>query len=66
MYLVTVLEKRLKATFAGVFEQSLDMSWHDGQIGVMPVFEDYESAKAAVEKGGLPLSVIVELHDPED
>jgi len=39
MYAVLVISKTLKIDVAGV-KQDLEMSWADGMIGAIPVFDD--------------------------
>jgi hypothetical protein len=50
MYAATVVSKQqtVQITALGCMEQPIDISWADGMVGALPVFDDYDDALAYV------------------
>ena len=57
IFLVSIVEKSRDVT-VGEIPVSIDLSWSDGMIGVMPVFDTVENAERYAGKG-------IQIHEAE-
>lgn len=62
LYLVTLLHDSMPVMLGGN-AVPLDLCWHDGMIGCLPVFNDYEVA-LAYAKGDASKVLTLEVKEP--